>query len=334
MNYTDNNINLNIYSEVDVAQGREKQFHFPAYLENSALETSIIEQQMPFAPLSFTNDSIHLRNMYKVNFVFNVFAEDRSQTFKNYDNLLDLMEIIKPKYLVYNSQFIPSQANLTGLISISFKGLPRISKFSGVGNDQDRLKIHLTNFNYTPIQDMGFIEVPYDIPDSKTDVGGTRQEGRENKYYITEKMRLLPIGYKLTIAGKVLLKFQDTVRSPAVSTGTGGTRLDKLLSTLGKDKDYQEKVYNTARLLIGDDKFFKLSEAKIKQFFSKIKDAFDYSIIDTEGKLNEWYWDPAKGNSELYTDISKRDSRQGATLIEKRNKNFATFNSYVETLKK
>ena len=88
-----NNIKLKISTfSTDINKKLDtSDFLFDAFLETSALDVVFMDQQLPFTPLSFTNDTLSLRNMYKANFVFNVYAESRKQV---YDNYLKLQQSI------------------------------------------------------------------------------------------------------------------------------------------------------------------------------------------------------------------------------------------------
>ncbi len=207
-----NNIKLKISTfSTDINKKLDtSDFLFDAFLETSALDVVFMDQQLPFTPLSFTNDTLSLRNMYKANFVFNVYAENRKQVYDNYLKLQQLLQVIKPEYDVINYQYIPRQINLTGLIGVSFKGIPRIvGTKKGDSGDPDNLKLHLTNFAFTTNQDMGFIEAPYDFYENDNN-----NAFATNTYYKNSNMQLLPISYKLSIAGKVLLDFSDTAWTP------------------------------------------------------------------------------------------------------------------------
>lgn len=198
MRFLDKNIRLTITDTVS-----NNSIQFKAYLEDSDITYEVQEQNLSFAPLSFTSNKIHSRTLQTVKLSFNVFSEYREEAIENYDNLHTILNALKPSYTEIAGQYLPSQNNTFGLISLNFKGLPRIK--SGT----DDLKIHLTQFSYTINKDMGYIEVPYDLSGND----------RYNKLYSEGNMRLVPIAYKLSITGRLQLSFAETARIQAQNTG-------------------------------------------------------------------------------------------------------------------
>lgn len=295
MRFLDENIRLGIFPEALPASSDlrkkdpKKGYQFKAYLENSAVETVMVDQQLPFTPLSFVNDSVQLRTMYRVNFVFNVFSETREEAIGNYDDLHDILQIIKPAYYNVNSQYIPFESNLTGLFSLKFKGLPKLSKFSGTDGDQDRLRIHLTNFSYVTNNDMGFIEIPYDGSDAD-----------RKKLFVSGKMRLLPISYKLTIAGRVLLNFEDTARAAKkTSNSQNDFTISDIRQKISGDDTFKDFVFSMARNLAankGKD-FTTLSQQQMEKLLAECTKAKNDSSYDQNGNKATYYWDGTKSFS-------------------------------------
>lgn len=163
---------------------------FKAFLEDSDITYDMKDQTLPFAPTSFNNDSMMLRVLQKVKFTFGVFSEDRDECIRNYKNLLNLITMIKPSYAQVYDQYAPYPSNVTGYFFVKFKGLPLT---------QDTVAIHITNFAYTFNKDAGYLQVePAEINNNK----------------------LIPLAYKLTIEGRVLLNFDQTanVTTPSVAT--------------------------------------------------------------------------------------------------------------------
>lgn len=163
-----------------------KNYSFPAFLEDSDITYDIKEQSLPFAPVSFTNDSMALRVLEKAKFTFNVFSHNEEECKANWSKFYDLRQIIKPRYTMLNEQLVPNIENITGFIKIKFSGMP---------HDRDIIDIHLTNFSYIINKELGYLEV-------------------DNK--------LIPIGFKISIEGKVLLKLEETISYKTVSIDSSG----------------------------------------------------------------------------------------------------------------
>ncbi len=171
-----------------------KELDFISYLTDSDISYEMKDQQLPFAPVSFNNDYMATRVLEKAKFTFDVFSRHRFGCIQNYNNLQTLLGIIKPSYKIMNSQYVPSAANVTGFFKLKFIGMPIL--------DRDEITLHLTSFNYTINKDTGYLELSKDDINNPTEDGG----------YIANKMKLIPISYKISIEGKVLLPFGDTVR--------------------------------------------------------------------------------------------------------------------------
>jgi hypothetical protein len=155
---------------------------FPAYLETSEIGYIIDSKELPYAPLSFVNSKIHLRTRQRLSLKFNVFSATAAESSRNYGYLDDIIGWIKPRYQYTQGQYIPAAVNNTGLISISFAGLPKTDKTStAYGED---LKLHITNFAYSINKDMG--------------------------YHSSSLSPLTPVAYNLQIDGEILLEFNKT----------------------------------------------------------------------------------------------------------------------------
>ena len=185
-------LNLTIADLVDGTEEIPVRYRFKAYLDESEISYQIMEQSLAYTPLSFVNDKVHTRTTQKVKLKFNVFSEDFEEAQENYDKLHKLLESIKPKFQLIREQYLPDVRNNTGLISVKFKGLPKVSadKYSN-----DDLVIHLSQFSYEINKELGYIERP---------MNGSGYIGGEN--------RLIPIAYVLNIAGQILLPFKETIR--------------------------------------------------------------------------------------------------------------------------
>lgn len=163
---------------------------FKAYLEDSDISYETKDQQLPFVPLSFTNDSMALRVSEKAKFTFNVFSETRSECIQNYRNLNLLLQSIKPSYSYVFDQVAPYISNVTGFFNLNFKGMP---------DGRDNINLHLTSFSYAINKDLGYVHVPL-----------SEIDGKEGSFYDSAGMKLIPVGYKISIEGKILLEFNKT----------------------------------------------------------------------------------------------------------------------------
>lgn len=165
---------------------------FKAYLEDSDITYETKDQQLPFTPTSFTNDSMAIRVSEKAKFTFNVYSETRYECVENYKNLQSLLSTIKPSYQYVDEQLVPDARNVTGLVTVKFKGLPVLNRES--------VTLHLNSFSYTMNKDLGYIHVP------KSEVS----DPNNSKFFEQGNMKLIPIGYKISLDGKVLLPFDQT----------------------------------------------------------------------------------------------------------------------------
>jgi hypothetical protein len=181
-------LNLTI---ADLVEGTEAtRYRFKAYLDESEVSYQIIEQSLAYTPLSFVNDKVHTRTTQKVKLKFNVYSEDLTEAQENYRQLHKLIESTKPKFSFIREQYLPDIKNNKGLISVKFKGLPKVSSEYG-----DDLVIHLSQFSYDINKELGYIERP---------MSGSGYTGEDN--------RLIPVAYVLNIAGQILLPFKETIR--------------------------------------------------------------------------------------------------------------------------
>lgn len=167
----------------------KNSFKFKAYLEKSDVQVKLIDTNLQYAPLNFTNNTQLIKTQYSVDFSFNVFAEDENEAKTNYVQLHDLLATIKPSYTRISGQLIPNSTNIFGLITLKFRGLPRLSR------TKTDLDIYVTNFTYEINKDMGFFD--------------TQLSDLVNKNQ-AENL-LTPIAYKVGIAGRVLLPLDEAV---------------------------------------------------------------------------------------------------------------------------
>jgi hypothetical protein len=238
-------LNLTIADLIDGTDST--RYRFKAYLDESEVSYQIMEQNLAYTPLSFVNDKVHTRTTQKVKLKFNIYSEDFTEAQENYNQLHKLIESIKPKFSLVREQYLPDVRNNTGLLSVKFKGLPKISKKYG-----DDLVIHLSQFTYDINKELGYIERPF---------SGAGYTGGDN--------RLIPIAYVLNIAGQILLPFKETVRvdpKPEETNILGeafkqATTAGGLSFDTSKDTDYKISLLNSFEKFAAEGGKYKTIES-------------------------------------------------------------------------
>ena len=234
---------------------------FKAYLEESEVTYEPKDQSLPFVPTSFRNDSMANRVTEKVKFSFNVFSEDRQECIQNYRYLRNILETIKPQYSYVNDQLTPYASNVTGFINVSFKGMPVY----------DAMNIHLTSFSYYINKDLGYIQIPNEeLPSNST----------ATPSFSSKNMKLVPIAYKLSIEGKVLLEFDKTARVYGSRTaGTGSVDIAEIINASGGGQVYNQTVYALTEKILKKDPL-SLSVEGTKQAILLTKQLKDAYLLD------------------------------------------------------
>lgn len=252
-NFAEQNIQLKITDKV-----KNSSYFFKAYLEKSDISVKILDTNLQYAPISYTNNTQFLKTQYTVDFSFNVFAETLEEAKQNYNKLHDLLNSVKPSYNYLNSQLLPYSQNIFGLLSVHFLGIPRLSKTT---RDLD---IYVTNFVYSMNKDMGFVQ--------------------------DNNNELIPVAYKIDLSGRVLLSIDESANIPdykkVVATDTPAFT-DILKQTVGGDEKYQQDILNMAKNIIGE-KFTTLTEAIQRQILKELKQAKDSFILDETGQPSKW----------------------------------------------
>lgn len=232
---------LTKYKNLTISSGNNS-YSFPAFLEDSDITYDLKEQPLPFAPVSFTNDSMALRVLEKVKFTFNIFSHNEKECIENWDKFKHLRNIIKPRYVLVNEQLVPKIENVTGFIKIIFNGMP---------HNRSSIDVHLISFSYLINKDLGFLE--------------------KNK-------NLIPIGFKISLEGKVLLPLSETIsisRIPSKENTTNGTGSDQqMLAYL----DTMIKAYE-GQLFTNGGGYINSSNEKFSADFDKITN--DPELLDT-----------------------------------------------------
>lgn len=274
MRFLDNNIKIIINPK---AGSNLEPIIFKAYLEKSDIQYAIKEVGLDYAPVSYGNASTATKVLQSLDLVFNVFSEHRNETIENYIKLHRLIDNIKPVYVGRGAAKVRDSANTFGLISIIFKGLPVIN-----ADGKDELRIAVKNFNYSINQEMGFIELPYDSPNKFND-----------SLYVSGKMRLVPIAFKISIGGQIVLDRKSMVRElpasggPAAGASAAGTPAAPAASIddsfLGGDASYQAKIKNAASKILGKSPN-DLDAETYKKVLLEVKKGFD-GVINSDGTI-------------------------------------------------
>jgi hypothetical protein len=258
-------LNLTIADLVDGTKESPVRYRFKAYLDESEISYQIMEQSLAYTPLSFVNDKVHTRTTQKVKLKFNVFSEDFEEAQENYDKLHKLLESIKPKFQLIREQYLPDVRNNTGLISVKFKGLPKVSADKYKDDD---LVIHLSQFSYEINKELGYIERP---------ISGGGYIGAEN--------RLIPIAYALNIAGQILLPFQETIRLDKKENKTQ-TNLIETLGWQNSQPSYVIKLIDTYKKTTGND-FEKLNDTFKAETLRLMHELLKNGTTDENGNFKE-----------------------------------------------
>jgi len=280
MRFLDDGIKLKIK---DKQSG--ETYDFKAYLEKSAVQVKTIDTSIQYAPLNFTNNMQFLKTQYSVDFSFNVFAEDRDESFQNYDKLHDLLKIIKPTYKTISDQYLPNAGNIFGLIQVQFAGLPKISK-------RPELDIYVTNFAFNLNQDMGFLQAPYN-PDDRTN------ENRQLLYAPGEQL-LVPVAYRVDISGRVLLPLEESIRVTERANVSSVKNLKSIADILNKytPEERRNNILETAKNLVGE-RLYSLPQSNQEKIFSMINDLKNKYFVDNDLNPAPVYADLEKANKEI-----------------------------------
>lgn len=248
MRFIDDNIKLII-----------NNLHFKAYLEESETMFETKDQTLPFAPLSFTNDSIATRLTEKARFKFNVFSESRGECIQNFNNLLALIKSVKPSYQIVEDQYVPFTSNVTGFVDLFFSGMPL----------RDNVKLHLNNFSYNINKDLGYIQVP------RAEIANFENAS----FYEPGQMKLIPLAYSINMEGKVLIPFEQTATVYGQRIKGSSTQMRQILGKVGGDKAYQDAIFSLVKVMTGHS-IYEYSSTDAEKVLMLVKAAKDNYLID------------------------------------------------------
>ena len=256
MRFKDENIRLRING-----------LSFKAFLEDSDINHVTKEQPLPFSPLSFVNDAMATRLNETAKFTFNVFSETREECITNYRSLLALIQSIKPIYYILDDQYVPSNSNVTGLVNLSFLGMP----------SRNSVDLHLTSFNYSINKEIGYIEIPL------SEISNTNNPS----FYDQSGMKLVPLAYKISLDGKVLLPFNSTIRKIGERKKASSANINEALikGALSTDKDYIDKLKGLYQKITKQD-IVRLNDQEVVSALAKVKQLADEQIISADGNFN------------------------------------------------
>ena len=298
MRFKDENIRLRING-----------LSFKAFLDDSDINHVTKDQPLPFSPLSFVNDSIATRLNETAKFTFNVFSETRQECVNNFKSLLALIQSIKPIYRILDDQYVPSNSNVTGLVNLSFLGMP----------SRSNIDLHLTSFNYSINKELGYIEIPFSEisnPDNPS-------------FYDKAGMKLVPLAYKISLDGKVLLPFDSTIRKIGSRIPASSADLNKALvrGAMSTDKDYIDRLKKLYTTITNKD-ISVLSETEVVSALAKVKKLADEQHILEDGNFNETRYALPQ---EPIVSVPGQDTVLIATAEKEAAR--ATYNRFVGELK-
>jgi len=296
MNFNNENIRLKIKGAFE-----KEPLTFKAYLEKSDVQVKFVDETLKYTPLGYTNNTLLTKVIYNVDFSFNVFSEDLEEAVQNYVYLHKLFNIIKPSYKIKNNQYIPNSENIFGLLDIFFKGLPVL----GV---TEWLPVYVTNFNYQINKEMGFIEAdfPYDFRgDFREDFEQLDKEGsdktikRDLKFEgiaTFKNYRLIPLAYKLEIAGRVQLPLKQSIWNKSMEKENAA--LKAIAESQGNDINVAKDLRNILIKFSGDEDILeKLTPEELSNAIEKIKFFKEKGLLDDNGDIQ--YERIDNGDSEL-----------------------------------
>lgn len=279
MRFSDNDIRLLING-----------LKFKAYLEDSDINHVTKDQALPLAPISFNNDSMATRVNQTAKFTFNVFSETREECVNNFNNLLSIIESIKPLYTIMDDQYVPNSANITGFVTLSFAGMPY--------KNRNAISLHLTSFNYSINKEIGYIQI-----------GKSELAGGQPKFYEKSNMKLVPLAYKLSLEGKVLLSFDETVRRSGSRIKRSSKELYRVLieQTGIDDIGMLDQIREFYRGATNGKEFVSLPSDKLYEAADII-----INLANREGVLekNGHYINPFKEYQDKYTKEADELSKQ------------------------
>ncbi len=321
MLFADKKINLAIESV-----NPKQTIFFKAFLEKSDLQVKFLDENLKYTPFGYINNTILTKTQYNVDFSFNVFAEDREQAILNYDDLHILLHMMKPNYNFAYSQYIPRPENLFGNIKIQFEGMPQLRKDGEkalpvyVTNFNYQINKDLgyilapfvprfvrqsaTSDAITPefkkfLQDNGNPEAGVSPTTERKALNNSRGVSENIIYYEplglkkdfdNAKDRLIPLGFKIDITGRVLLKVEDSVRvidikddAPIQSTrDPSETIIERVFGRTSGVENPQSLDAIAALIAITKGEDFYQSK-NLEQMLRETKAAIDSKLILSDG---------------------------------------------------
>lgn len=264
---------------------------FKSYLEKNDITVQTVE--LATLQNSFLQDNIKLlgRPNFKIDLVFNVFSENRDEAIENFEKMHFLFDMVKPtKYYEPADKFKINPKNyeieekVRAFIS-TFSSLDAAkAAFAAAGKDfegertNSRIKLQLKylprlgnsrkNDTYylfpltiscTPNTEMGYIQVPYWVEESKRD-----------DLHVTNNMNMLPISYKVNFSANIVFSYAESTKEvenknyelpsnkpplkekPAARKPTAGPSddIDKILNSLKLPADLS--TYNAFEKILSD----------------------------------------------------------------------------------
>lgn len=277
MRFIDDNIKININGII-----------FKAYLEESETIHELKEQQLPFAPVTFLNDTMATRLMEKVKLSFNVFSETRAECIDNFNNLKKLINSLKPNYHLIEDQYVPFKDNINGYVSLFFSGLPI----------HEKVKLHVTSFSYSVNKEIGYIQVPIKEIAKK----------EASAYYDKGGMKLIPLAYKINIEGKSLLDFDSTIIKHGTRMQVGNQDFDQAYDGVGGDSAYKQKLGGILTGVTGNADA-QYSDKTLPLALATAKDMADGGLVNNDGTFADTLWKDGKKVEETAEQKKQRQDR-------------------------
>jgi hypothetical protein len=199
MRFSDEAIRIRIIDK------NNQTYSFKSFIEKSEVSYKIEEQSLPFTPVGLVNGKLSTRLLYNIDLAFDVFSEDRKEAIENWKKFNSIVGSLRPSYVKIGDEIELENNGLEGLLYVEFAGLPPIS---GTGS---RYKVRPTNFSYSVNKEMGYIEVPY-----------YGSEDEINNFYLQGKMSLIPVAFKINLAGFVITGLEAAINDTGGGSGGPG----------------------------------------------------------------------------------------------------------------
>lgn len=218
MRFVDKEIQIKIFDPGKGTSGESR--YFKAYLEKNDITVQLSKMTIPALSYLVGEPEQLTRPLYTLDLVFNVIAEDRDEAIENFEKMHFIYDLAKP-VVYFNSAADWQNKNNPQSFPLTYKGYNTAGKdeakveldvnyrfeitlkaFARIGSSRntDSYAVLPNNISCTPIYEMGYIQVPYWA-------GAKNQQ----KLYVQNSMNMIPIGYKVGINAKIVLRYDDAI---------------------------------------------------------------------------------------------------------------------------